>query len=95
MARKPQGGALKPAPWTDADAYAIKALQTGTANASQQQRALAWIVNGAAQTYDVSFSPESDRETSFAEGRRYVGLQIVKLIKLPAELIKGKSPNGG
>jgi len=95
MARRPQGGALTPAPWTDADAYAAKAVATGIANDAQQKRFMSWLINLAAQTYDVSFSPESDRETSFAEGRRFVGLQVVKLLNMPAELIKGKSPNGG
>jgi hypothetical protein len=88
MARKPNSSALAPAEWSEHDAYAIKALATGTANPGQQQRALAWIINAGARTYDVSFHPGSDRETSFAEGRRFVGLQIVKLVNLPAELIK-------
>jgi len=96
MARKPhQAGALTPAPWSDADAYAVKALAAGNASEGQQKRFLSWLINGAAQTYDVSFSPTSDRETSFAEGRRFVGLQVVKLLNMPAELIKGKPPNGG
>lgn len=90
MARKPVSAALAPAPWTEADAYALKALAAGKANEGQQRRVLDWIIHRAAKTYDVSFSPDSDRETSFAEGRRFVGLQVVKLINLPAEIIKGK-----
>ena len=92
MARKPVSPAIAPAEWSEHDAYAIKALVTGTANEGQQKRAINWIISAAAKTYDVSFSPVSDRETSFAEGRRFVGLQVVKLINMPAELLKGRKP---
>ena len=90
MARKPVPPAISPAEWSEYDALAIKALRAGNANEAQQKRALDWIVQHAAKTYDVSFSPVSDRETSFAEGRRFVGLQIVKLVNMPAELFKGR-----
>ena len=97
MARRPHAaGALTPAEWSDADVYAIKALAAGNANEAQQRRALDWIIKAAARTYDVSYSPASDRETSFAEGRRFVGLQVVKLVNMPAEFIKtGRKPNDG
>jgi hypothetical protein len=71
-----------PAPYDEADVYAIKALAAGKANEGQQQRALAWIINTACATYDLSFRPDSDRDTTFAEGKRHVGMQIVKLTKL-------------
>lgn len=95
MARKPIAAALAPAAWTPAVAYALKALAAGNANEGQQRRALDWIIQQAAKTYDVSFSPVSDRETSFAEGRRFVGLQVVKLLNLPADMIKGNPHDGG
>lgn len=73
-----------PAPYDPdgADTMAIKALATGTANDGQQKRALAWIINAVCGTYDLSFRPgeSGDRETAFAEGKRHVGLQIVKHI---------------
>jgi hypothetical protein len=71
-----------PAPYEDADVYAIKALAAGKASEGQQQRALNWIINVACATYDLSFRPESDRETVFAEGKRHVGMQLVKLTKI-------------
>jgi hypothetical protein len=76
-----------PAPWNAVDAYALKALATGTANPGQQKRALDWIIN-AAGTFDLEWRPD-DRATSFASGKRYLGLQIVKLVNMPAELIQG------
>ena len=69
---------------------AIKALSTGTASAGQQQRALLWIVEVLCETYDLSFRPESERETVFAEGKRHVGMQIVKQTKIPVQ--PGKKP---
>lgn len=67
---------------------AIQALARGEATPHQQQEALRWIIERAAGTYDQSFSPDSDRGTSFAEGRRFVGLNIVKLTKLNKEALK-------
>jgi hypothetical protein len=43
---------------------------------------LDWLINSGAATYEVSFHPDSERLTSFAEGRRFVGLQVVKLLTL-------------
>lgn len=70
-----------PAPYDDADMAALKALRDGTAQPHQQQRALAWVVQ-ACGTYGPSFIPGDERASAFAEGRRWIGLQIVKLINL-------------
>ncbi|MCK1479320.1 hypothetical protein IVB27_32420 [Bradyrhizobium sp. 197] len=71
-----------PAAYDEADVYAIKALVAGKANEGQQQRAIGWIINTLCGTYDLSFRPDSDRDTVFAEGKRHVGMQIIKLTKL-------------
>ena len=70
-----------------AEVYAIKALAAGTANADQQKRALDWIIKQAAHAYDLSYRFDSDRETAFAEGSRWVGLQIVKWINIDPERV--------
>lgn len=74
----------KPPEWELPDASALQALERGEANASQQQRALKWIIEQAAATYGMSYRPgeSGDRDTAFAEGRRFVGLQCVKLLRL-------------
>jgi len=59
----------------------MQALARGEANSDQQQRALKWLIEQAAGTYEFQFYP-SDRDTSFALGRGFVGQQIVKLLKL-------------
>lgn len=97
MARRPDSGeqrkparqaAADNAPWLPAayelaDAAAIQALVRGDATADQQRRAVAWLVNCSGY-YDLSFRPGDggDRETAFAEGKRFVGAQMVKLSKL-------------
>lgn len=70
-----------------ADVSAIQALHRGEATPDQQKRALDWII-GAAGTYDLSYRPDSDRDSAFAEGKRFVGLQLVKLLKLNMAAIK-------
>lgn len=73
---------IDPPEYIVADAYAMQALLRGEATPEMQRRALDWIINAAAATYDMSFSPDNPNLTAFAEGRRFVGNQIVKLTKL-------------
>lgn len=82
----------KNAPWfppayEPADISAIKGLAAGTATPDQQRRALKWIIENACATYELSYRPNSEGDTAFAEGRRFVGLQIVKALHIPMELI--------
>ena len=77
-----------PADWDEDDARALKALQAGNASDVQQQRALGWIINRACKTYDEPFDPENQRATDFLLGRRNVGLQIVKLLKVKLGALK-------
>lgn len=81
--------AVQPPAYDRADVMAFKALVAGVANDAQQKRALNWIINQACGTYDLSFRPgiNGERDTSFAEGRRFVGLQIVKLVNFSGDLM--------
>jgi hypothetical protein len=81
--RKASPGPWVPAAYEDEDIRAMRALAAGVASDTQQKRALNWIVNDAAGYYDLSFRPGPDgaRATDFAEGKRSVGAQIVKLTK--------------
>lgn len=69
---------------------ALKALHTGTATPEQQKMALVWIVNIAAAAHGLSYQPGpgGERDTAFMEGRRFVGLQIIEQIELPAETLR-------
>lgn len=71
----------KPIKYELGDITALQALAQGEADAFQQKRALKWIVQ-ACGTYDLSYRPNSERDTAFAEGRRFIGLQIVKALHL-------------
>ncbi len=82
--KKPAVQPWHPAPYEDADVYAIKALAAGVASADQQKRALGWVINTLCGTYDMPYRPGEggDRDTVFACAKMYVGQQIVKLTKL-------------
>lgn len=96
MAKKPIKQSLEEnAPWLPpkydlADIGALQALAKGEAPPDAQQRALKWIIEKAAGTYEPSYRPgeEGERDTAFAEGRRHVGLQIVKLLKLNLQAMR-------
>lgn len=62
---------------------AIKAFASGRdvpANAAR----IAWdfVLNVLCGTFDQSYRPERPHDTAFVEGRRFVGLQLVKLRNL-------------
>ena len=88
-------------PWESAsfelaDAIALKALAEGNAEAEQQKRALNWIVHAAARLNRPSFHPDSERASCLAEGRRMVGLQIMRLVTSTTETLKTElRGNGG
>ena len=80
----------KPPSFEPADAAAIQALSKGTASSEQQKRALHWIVNMGAGTYDFAYRPgagDGERDTCIALGRQFVGQQIVKLLNLKIGMI--------
>lgn len=81
-AELPKVDPWKPPHYEIEDAGAIQALLRGDAAEHQQKRALAYIIETLCGTYDMSFRPTGDRDTCFAEGKRFVGNQLVKLSKL-------------
>lgn len=76
-----KGLAHLPSKYDKRDAYALQALEKGEATPDQQILALNWIIN-CAGTYDQSYRPDSPDQTIFAEGKRNIGLQIIKVLKL-------------
>lgn len=71
-----------------ADIRAIQALAEYAAGTgappspTECMRALDWIINTAASTYDEPFRPGHPDVVAYMLGRRSVGLAIVKLTKL-------------
>jgi hypothetical protein len=72
----------EPAKYDDAIINAVKALLTYTANEGQQKTAVDWLIHQVCGYYDLSFHPEDPRMTDFAEGKRYVAAQLIKMTKL-------------
>lgn len=76
-----------PPSYDKADVRAIQAIAQGNASEQEQRRALDWIVNTAAATYDEPFRPGKPDAVAYMLGRRSVGLAIVKLLKLKVEIL--------
>ena len=77
---------------------AIRALASGTANAGQQQTAWQSILFDFCGIRDLEFrpgGPEGERASSFAGGRRHVGLQLVKTAQMfeVRQHVRGEGPN--
>jgi len=91
----------KQKPWQASDyddyvVYAVRALSEGKANEGQQKLAWEWIMylTGAGERWqDMSYrvGPDGARETDFAEGKRFVGLQIRKMLT-PSVTPKAATP---
>ena len=64
---------------TPIEVQAIKALTRGEATVDQQFAVVKWLEKATAVT-EMSYRP-SDRDTAFAEGKRFVGLQFFSLAK--------------
>jgi len=77
-----------PAAYNKRLVHALQAMEKGEANAGQQTDILKWLLTEATRSYDMSYRPNDPTSTSFAEGRRFVGLQVVKLLKLNAAKLK-------
>jgi hypothetical protein len=80
---------VPPTPSADVT-LALKCLSKGIANEHQQVVAVKWIVEELCETYGMSYRPDSERDTAFAEGKRFVGMQIVREINLDSKLLRRK-----
>ena len=79
--KPPERRPWHPVSWEKPEIAAVQALERGDANPEQQRTALNWIIMVAAGTYEETYYPDA-RDSDFAQGRRFVGLQIVKMLKL-------------
>lgn len=81
-------------PWSpvtdieDADVFALKALAKGNASSGQQIRALDFIRGKICEGRRLSFMPGGEdgrRATDFAEGKRFVDIQIQRFLNMEAQ----------
>lgn len=83
----------QPADYDVSDHLAIQALSDGVADAAQQARAWAWILFAAGYG-DKSFRPgglTGQRDTDFAEGKKWVAEQMMKLAQTNVAIHERKS----
>lgn len=73
-----------------ADCTALQLLAQGTCPEHLQKGMLETLVNVLCATYDLEFRPESDRTSAFAAGRRWVGLQLVHMLKTDTAALLGR-----
>lgn len=85
-----------PAPYDEEVVMAVRACIEGKATDGQQKLAMDWIITKASNLYDMSYRPEGKggaRASDFHEGRRFVGNQIVKMLRPETlQALKAKQP---
>ena len=93
----PDANVVAPAKYGLAEAGAWKAIHQGNATKDQQILALNWLLEGPCGLHDLQYRPGADgeRDTAFALGKRYVGQQIVKLIRVDMESLRKRTPENG
>ena len=72
----------------DTDVFALQAIAKGTASSAQQQRAYDYVVRTLCETDRMTFWPggeDGKRATDFAEGKRWVGLQLRRIEKMRSD----------
>lgn len=75
----------EPPDYDDDVVFAVRAITTGTANEAQQKlfwEYLMYVTAASEQYQDLSYRPgeRGTRAMDFAEGKRFVGLKIRKLL---------------
>ena len=74
---------------------AMQQMAEGTCTPAGQKRVLEYMIHNLCGTYDMEFRPggeEGERASIFAAGKRFVGLQMVQMLKTStAALIGGWS----
>lgn len=97
-------GAARVEPWVPpeydiADAAALQAFYFGRATEEQQRRAATFIMQKLCGIGELSFRPPAvdprGLAMSFAEGKRFVGMQILKFAQLNLAVLRAKAGETG
>lgn len=65
------------------EALALSAMSRGEADGGLQQIALAWILK-ISSVHELTYVPGDAQHTAFNEGRRFVGLALMRAMDLDA-----------
>lgn len=82
---RPKAHPYEPGDWDENIFMAFRSFYAGKANDGQQHLVWQYIqyLCGVGDYQDLSWrpgGPDGERQTSFAEGKRFVGLQLLKLL---------------
>lgn len=98
MSRRKETGAppppFQPAEYQLADLTAVQAIAAGSATPEQQRRGFKWIIEQACDTYGLGWHPEGPHASSFVAGRRFAGMQVVKVVNLNAAVFRKAEEHG-
>lgn len=84
-----------PANYQAQHAEAIQLLAKGECPPHLQINFLRWLINDVCRTTDQSYRSDSDRDTVFAEGKRFVGNTLLKMGRLiPKNIVGGDEEHG-
>ncbi len=79
-----------PAPYESRHVSAVQLLTEGECPAHLQQEFIRWLIEDVSRTYDMSFRFDP-YQTAFAEGRRFVGNQVVNMMHLDAKKVRSEN----
>jgi hypothetical protein len=91
----PPAPADSPAGFALADVAAVQAVYKGEGSPEQQKRAMDWVIKSAANVPGISFRAGDPHATSFLEGRRFVGAQILSLLAMNLSTLRAKKATNG
>lgn len=75
--------------FTVADIHALQRVYAGDATPEQQKRAMSWILTDLCRIKELGYH-ENDRDTAFAQGRKFPGLKLAEFITINLENLKKK-----
>ena len=86
----PPKSVLASIPYGRPELNAMYALSRGEATQEQQLLAWGWIIGALCRFHDVSYRPgaDGDRDTAFAEGRRFVAAQMIHMTRVNPSLLE-------
>jgi len=82
----------EPAEYDSAIVTAVQHLVAGTCEPQLQQKFIDWLIHECCDTYGMSFRPDDKGGHDamvFAEAKRYVGNQVVKMLQLKPAVVAG------